>query len=138
MKYLALYVFLLVLACEKKEPDLVLGRYQVIDAEYSKHQYQIEREFQAGSDLYEQHWLNNCLIIDIAGQWTRKGNTLNLQYARQRTRDNCKDSLSAWDTLHTELKIPIRTVDAISFESYLPPAPSASEKWLRWQLKKLP
>ncbi len=138
MRYLSLFLLFLLFACQKKQPELALGRYEVIDTDYTRHQYRIEREFQSNADLFEQHMLDNCIVLDIFGQWKRSSNDLVLKYARQRTRNSCKDSLSEWDTLKSELKIPIRKVDEISFESFLPASSDAREKWLRWQLKKAP
>lgn len=118
-------------ACGRVHP-VAAGKYQVADREYSSQNYVMERAFTADSAFQERHIVDHCLLMEMGGHWTQKGGTMTLDYDRLRNRKSCRDSLPAWDKDSLRLTIPVRNVEATSYESLLAASDGKPEKWIKW------
>ena len=108
------------------------GKYAVADQEYSSQNYSMERVLRAGGEFTEQHLVDHCLLMEMTGKWKQDGGTLTLNYDQIRNRPNCHDSLTAWGKDSSALKIPVRNVDANSYESLLAASGGKPDKWIKW------
>ena len=131
MRYLLVLLLCLVAGCGRVG-KLTTGKYAVADQEYSSQNYNMERRFDAAGSFQEKHVVDRCLLMEMAGRWKQEGGTLTLSYARMRTRPSCQDSLPAWGSDSAQLKIPVRNVDASSYEALLAASDGRPEKWIRW------
>ncbi len=116
----------------QKVGKLGAGKYDVYDQEYSSQNYLLERKFTDQGAFEESHTIDHCLLMDMRGKWTQDGNTLTLKYNQMRNRPTCHDSLPAWGQDSAELKIPIRNVDASTYESMLAASDGKPAKWIKW------
>lgn len=108
------------------------GKYAVADQEYSSQNYSMERQFLAQGTFEEKHVVDHCLLMEMTGKWIQDGGTLTLTYEQIRNRANCHDSLPAWGRDSSQLKIPVRNVDATSYESLLAASNGKPDKWIKW------
>jgi hypothetical protein len=108
------------------------GRYAVADREYSEQDYVIERSLETGGRFEEKHFVDRCLLMEMAGGWMQEGARLELRYDRSRMRESCRDSLPAWASDTSRLEIPIRKVEIGGYESLLAASDGKPEKWIRW------
>ena len=108
------------------------GKYEVADQEYSSQNYIMQRQFLAGGAFQEQHVVDRCLLMEMAGRWEQKGGTLKLHYDLIRNRTSCHDSLPDFGRDSSELKIPLRNVGRGDFESLLAASDGKPEKWIKW------
>ena len=108
------------------------GKYAVADQEYSSQNYNLERQFMPQGGFEERHVVDHCLLLEMTGKWVQDGGTLTLTYDQSRNRANCHDSLPAWGKDSSQLKIPVRNVDAGSYESFLAASNGKADKWIKW------
>ncbi len=130
-KRLLLLMTLMLFNCQKVG-KLGAGKYDVYDQEYSSQNYLLERKFTDQGAFEESHTIDHCLLMDMRGKWKQDGNTLTLKYTQMRNRPTCHDSLPTWDQDSAELKIPIRNVDASTYESMLAASDGKPAKWIKW------
>ncbi len=133
MKFQMLVVatsFLLV-ECQKTG-KLAGGTYDVSDQEYSSQNYLMERVFTAEGGFVERHVVDHCLLMEMSGKWVQDGGSLRLKYDRMHNRATCHDSLPEWASDSSNLTIPIRNIQANSYESLLGASDGKPEKWIKW------
>lgn len=111
---------------------LTSGSYAVADQEYSSQNYSLERKLEAAGSFAEKHTVDHCLLMEMTGTWQQESGSLRLKYGRIRNRRNCRDSLSEWSADSTELRIPVRNVEADAYESLLAASGGKPEKWIKW------
>ena len=132
MRYLMLFLLCLLTTHCGRVNKLAAGKYEVADQEYSSQNYNMQRQFAPSGEFQEKHVVDRCLLMEMSGHWRQEGGTLTLLYDRMRNRSNCQDSLPAWGNDSAKLEIPLRNVDASSYESMLAASEGRPEKWIKW------
>ena len=132
MRYLILVSLCLALTHCSRTGQLGSGKYEVADQEYSSQNYSMQRLFSGQGGFEEKHVVDHCLLMEMTGKWIQDGATLTLKYAQMRNRATCHDSLPEWGRDSAELKIPVRNVEAASYESLLAASDGKPEKWIKW------
>jgi hypothetical protein len=131
LKFFGLTAFLMLFGC-RNGSSLAAGRYTVADAEFNQDNYALKRVFQGDGSFTESHSLSNCLLMEMQGHWTQKGDELKLAYTAMHQRHSCHDPLPDFKADSASLTIPIRNVHAESFESFMTASGGKGEKWLLW------